>query len=44
MDAREAAAAAAAAQGAAADIAAEAHGSAGMLARDVVEALSPALS
>ncbi|HEY3105472.1 MAG TPA: NAD(P)H-hydrate dehydratase [Gaiellaceae bacterium] len=44
MDAREAGAAAAAAQGAAADIAAEAHGSAGMLARDVVEALSPALS
>jgi ADP-dependent NAD(P)H-hydrate dehydratase / NAD(P)H-hydrate epimerase len=44
MDAREAAAAAAAAQGIAAGIAAERHGSAGLIARDVVEALSPALS
>lgn len=39
-----AAVAAAAAQGVAADVAAELHGDAGLLARDVVEALSPALS
>jgi ADP-dependent NAD(P)H-hydrate dehydratase / NAD(P)H-hydrate epimerase len=44
LEARLAAAAAAAAQGAAANVAAERHGSAGLLARDVVEALSPALS
>jgi hydroxyethylthiazole kinase-like uncharacterized protein yjeF len=44
MDARLAAAAAAAAHGVAADLAAEGHGSAGLLARDVVEGLSPALS
>ena len=44
LEPRLAAAAAAAAQGAAADVAAERHGSAGLLARDVVEALSPALS
>jgi ADP-dependent NAD(P)H-hydrate dehydratase / NAD(P)H-hydrate epimerase len=44
MDAKTAAAAAAAAGGAAAGLAAERHGSAGMIARDVVEALSPALS
>jgi ADP-dependent NAD(P)H-hydrate dehydratase / NAD(P)H-hydrate epimerase len=44
MDARLAAAAAAAAHGVAAGIGAERHGSAGLLARDVVEALSPALS
>jgi NAD(P)H-hydrate repair Nnr-like enzyme with NAD(P)H-hydrate dehydratase domain len=39
-----AAAAAAAAQGIAARVAAETHGSAGLLAGDVVDALSPALS
>jgi len=44
MDPRLAAAAAAAAQGVAARLAAERHGRAGLLARDVVEALSPALS
>ena len=44
MDARLAAATAAVAGGAAADIAAERHGEAGLIARDVVEALSPALS
>jgi NAD(P)H-hydrate epimerase len=44
MEARLAAASAAAAQGAAAALAAETHGTAGLLARDVVEALSPALS
>jgi ADP-dependent NAD(P)H-hydrate dehydratase / NAD(P)H-hydrate epimerase len=44
MDARLAAAAAAAAGGVAAGLAAERHGSAGMIARDVIEALSPALS
>jgi NAD(P)H-hydrate epimerase len=44
MEPRLAAAAAAAAQGVAAGLAAEKHGSAGLLARDVVEALSPALS
>jgi ADP-dependent NAD(P)H-hydrate dehydratase / NAD(P)H-hydrate epimerase len=44
MDPRAAAAAAAAACGVAAGIAAESHGQAGMIARDVVEALSPALS
>lgn len=44
LDARLAAAAAAAAQGVAANLAADRHGSAGLLARDVVEALSPALS
>jgi hydroxyethylthiazole kinase-like uncharacterized protein yjeF len=44
MDPRLAAAAAAAAQGTAANLAAERHGSAGLLARDVIEALSPALS
>jgi ADP-dependent NAD(P)H-hydrate dehydratase / NAD(P)H-hydrate epimerase len=44
MEARRAAAAAAAAGGAAAGIAAERHGEAGLIARDVVEALSPALS
>ena len=44
MDPRAAAAAAAAACGVAAEIAAESHGQAGMIARDVVEALSPALS
>ena len=44
MEPRLAGAAAAAAQGAAANLAAEQHGSAGLLARDVVEALSPALS
>jgi len=44
MEPRLAAAAAAAAQGLAADLAAERHGQAGLLARDVVEALSPALS
>ena len=37
-------AAAAAACGVAAELAAERHGSAGMIARDVVESLSPALS
>jgi hydroxyethylthiazole kinase-like uncharacterized protein yjeF len=44
LEPRLAAAAAAAAQGAAANVAAEVHGTAGLLARDVVEALSPALS
>jgi NAD(P)H-hydrate epimerase len=44
MDARLAAAAGAVAQGVAAGLAAERHGGAGLLARDVVEALSPALS
>jgi NAD(P)H-hydrate epimerase len=44
LDPRLAAAAAAAAQGVAADLGAERHGGAGLLARDVVEALSPALS
>jgi ADP-dependent NAD(P)H-hydrate dehydratase / NAD(P)H-hydrate epimerase len=44
MEPRLAAAAAAAAQGVAAALAAERHGLAGLLARDVVEALSPALS
>jgi NAD(P)H-hydrate epimerase len=44
MEGRMAAAAAAAAQGVAARAAAETHGSAGLLAGDVVEALSPALS
>lgn len=44
MDARLAAAAAAAAGGAAAQLAAERHGEAGLIARDLVEALSPALS
>jgi NAD(P)H-hydrate epimerase len=44
LEPRRAAAAAAAAQGAAANVAAKRHGSAGLLARDVVEALSPALS
>ena len=44
MEPRLAAAAAAAAQGAAAGFAAERHGSAGLLARDVIEALSPVLS
>jgi NAD(P)H-hydrate epimerase len=44
MEARLAAAAAAAAQGVAARVAAETHGSAGLLAGDVVDALSPALS
>jgi NAD(P)H-hydrate epimerase len=44
LEPRRAAAAAAAAQGAAAKVAAKRHGSAGLLARDVVEALSPALS
>jgi ADP-dependent NAD(P)H-hydrate dehydratase / NAD(P)H-hydrate epimerase len=44
LEPRLAAAAAAAAHGAAANVAAERHGSAGLLARDVVEALSPALS
>jgi hydroxyethylthiazole kinase-like uncharacterized protein yjeF len=44
MDPRTAAAAAAAAHGIAADLAAERHGSAGLLARDVIEALSPVLS
>jgi NAD(P)H-hydrate epimerase len=44
MEGRIAAAAAAAAQGVAARVAAETHGSAGLLAGDVVEALSPALS
>ena len=44
MEPRVAAAAAAAAQGAAAGFAAERHGSAGLLARDVIEALSPVLS
>lgn len=44
MDAKVAAAAASAAGGAAARLAAERHGFAGMIASDVVEALSPALS
>jgi hydroxyethylthiazole kinase-like uncharacterized protein yjeF len=44
LEASLAAAAAAAAQGVAANLAADRHGSAGLLARDVVEALSPALS
>jgi ADP-dependent NAD(P)H-hydrate dehydratase / NAD(P)H-hydrate epimerase len=44
MEPRVAAAAAAAAQGTAANLAAERHGSAGLLAGDVIEALSPALS
>jgi ADP-dependent NAD(P)H-hydrate dehydratase / NAD(P)H-hydrate epimerase len=44
LEPRLAAAAAAAAQGVAAGLAAQSHGSAGLLARDVVEALSPALT
>jgi ADP-dependent NAD(P)H-hydrate dehydratase / NAD(P)H-hydrate epimerase len=44
MDPHNAATAAAVAQGVAANLAAERHGYAGLLARDVVEALSPALS
>jgi hydroxyethylthiazole kinase-like uncharacterized protein yjeF len=44
MDAKRGAAAAAAAGGAAARLAAEEHGTAGMIASDVVETLSPALS
>jgi ADP-dependent NAD(P)H-hydrate dehydratase / NAD(P)H-hydrate epimerase len=44
LEPRLAAAAAAAAGGVAADLAAETHGTAGMIARDVIEALSPALS
>lgn len=44
MEARVAAAAAAAACGVAARVAATRHGQAGMIARDVIEALSPALS
>jgi ADP-dependent NAD(P)H-hydrate dehydratase / NAD(P)H-hydrate epimerase len=44
MEAGRAAVAAAAACGAASHVAAERHGEAGMIARDVVEALSPALS
>jgi len=44
LEPRLAATAGAAACGVAADVAAERHGFAGMLARDVVEALSPALS
>jgi ADP-dependent NAD(P)H-hydrate dehydratase / NAD(P)H-hydrate epimerase len=44
MDGRLAAAAASAAHGLAADLAAERTGWAGMIARDVIEALSPALS
>jgi NAD(P)H-hydrate epimerase len=44
MEASAAAAAAAAACGASSRIAAERHGQAGMIARDVVESLSPALS
>jgi NAD(P)H-hydrate epimerase len=44
MEPRLAAAAAAEAQGAAAGLAAETHGIAGLLARDVIAALSPALS
>ena len=44
MESRLAAVAAAAACGVAAGIAGERHGQAGMIARDVVEALSPALS
>ena len=44
MEAGAAAAAAAAACGVASEIAAERHGQAGMIARDVIESLSPALS
>jgi NAD(P)H-hydrate epimerase len=44
MDGRTAAAGAAAAGGVAAEIAAEQHGAQGLIARDVVEALSPAVS
>jgi len=44
MEAAAAAAAAAAACGVASGLAAESHGQAGMIARDVVESLSPALS
>ena len=44
MEPRLAAAAAAAAHGTAGNVAAERHGSAGLIARDVIEALSPALS
>ena len=44
MEAGRAAIAAAAACGVASHVAAERHGGAGMIARDVVEALSPALS
>jgi NAD(P)H-hydrate epimerase len=44
MDARAAAAAAAAAGGVAASLAAERHGAAGLIARDVIDSLSPALS
>jgi len=44
VEPRLAAAAAAAAAGVAASLAAERHGTAGMIARDVIEALSPALS
>lgn len=44
MDGRTAAASAAAAGGVAADIAAERHGAQGLIARDVVEALSQAVS
>ena len=44
MEPQLAAAAAATAAGAAAGLAAKTHGIAGMIARDVIEALSPALS
>jgi hydroxyethylthiazole kinase-like uncharacterized protein yjeF len=44
IEPRLAAAAAAAAGGVAAGLAAETHGTAGMIARDVIEALSPAIS
>jgi NAD(P)H-hydrate epimerase len=44
MDAQLGAAAAAAAGGRAASLAAERHGTAGMIARDVIDSLSPALS
>jgi NAD(P)H-hydrate epimerase len=44
MEGRLGAATAATSQGVAADLAAERHGVAGLLARDVVEALSPALT
>jgi NAD(P)H-hydrate repair Nnr-like enzyme with NAD(P)H-hydrate dehydratase domain len=44
MESATAAAAAAAAGGVAASLAGETHGTAGMIARDVIEALSPALS
>jgi NAD(P)H-hydrate repair Nnr-like enzyme with NAD(P)H-hydrate dehydratase domain len=44
MDGALAAAAAAAACGAASQLAAERHGQAGLIASDVVEALSPVLS